>query len=332
MSFDLTSILEGWPYEPGHLNVRLIEGDDGEPRVQIRLDLGVLQMRTEGRPDGQTPDGFATLLEAIAARMDGQMQGPIEGPPHGGVPGTGSGIHPHQSQSEDQPSEPAGASSAARSGEAEPSDPASDADPPDGPPDTIEDDPPHGIGGLHDADEAGPTDPEARLVLDGEACRRLREEAVQFYHRAVALLVIEDFDAVVRDTSHNLRLFDLLRDYGGTPAERESMEGQRPYITMMRARALASLALRNDEPKAAMLAIDEGLEALRSHYESAGEPKLFDNSREADALRSMRDALTPKLPVSQKSELKKRLDDALRAENYELAAILRDELRLMSDV
>jgi protein-arginine kinase activator protein McsA len=45
----------------------------------------------------------------------------------------------------------------------------------------------------------------------------------------------------------------------------------------------------------------------------------------------MREALVPKLPASQRVELQQRLQAALDAENYELAAILRDELRMMSD-
>ena len=46
-------------------------------------------------------------------------------------------------------------------------------------------------------------------------------------------------------------------------------------------------------------------------------------------LRGMRDALVPKLPASQRAELEERLRGAIDAENYELAAILRDELRMM---
>lgn len=306
MSLDLTSILDGWPYEPGHLNVRLIEGDDGEPRVQIRLDLGILQMRTEGRPDGHQPDGFDTLLEAVEAQMDGQYAAEAANPPPG-------------EPLDEDPGETAAPAELELQGADEDPDQADPAEPEDTAP----------IADSDDDDEPG--ERNARVVLDAEACRRLREEAVQFYHRAVAMLVIEDFDAVVRDTSHNLRLFDLLRDHGSSAGDRASMEGQRPYITMMRARAIASIALRNEEPKAAMLAIDEGLAALKAHYEDAGEPKAFDTSREVEALRSMRESLTPKLPVSQKSELKKRLDEALRAENYELAAILRDELRLLRE-
>jgi len=52
-----------------------------------------------------------------------------------------------------------------------------------------------------------------------------------------------------------------------------------------------------------------------------------DDSSEASTLRAMRDALVPKLPSSQRVDLESRLKHALRMENYELAAILRNELR-----
>jgi len=46
-------------------------------------------------------------------------------------------------------------------------------------------------------------------------------------------------------------------------------------------------------------------------------------------LHGLRDALVPKLPSSQRMELEERLSAAISAENYELAAILRDELRML---
>ena len=45
----------------------------------------------------------------------------------------------------------------------------------------------------------------------------------------------------------------------------------------------------------------------------------------------MRDALVPKLPMSQRVELQERLQAAINAENYELAAVLRDELKLLRE-
>jgi len=62
-SKDITPVLRGWSYEPGVINVRKIHGTDGAPKVQMRLDLGLLQMEMNGRPDGVRPHGCESLLE-----------------------------------------------------------------------------------------------------------------------------------------------------------------------------------------------------------------------------------------------------------------------------
>ena len=62
-SKDITPVLRGWSYEPGVINVRKIHGVDGAPKVQMRLDLGLLQMEMNGRPDGVRPHGCESLLE-----------------------------------------------------------------------------------------------------------------------------------------------------------------------------------------------------------------------------------------------------------------------------
>lgn len=275
MSSDISQLLRDWPFEPGKLNVRFIEGDDGEQRIQMRLDLGILQMRAEGRPDGQRPRGFESLLEYHEARLDGSE------------PGAGHGDK-------------------------------------------------FGPGGPETENDGGGPGNEG-FLLTREDCRELRDEAVQYYHRYMALLVLEDFEGVVRDTTRNLRVLDLCKQHADAAEDRVALEPFRAYITMMRARALASQALKDNEPKAAIHAIDEGLEALRRQFNEAGAEGgdvAFDQSNAVQELRGMRDALVPKLPpapVSQKSELRKRLAAALQAENYELAAILRDELKAIGE-
>lgn len=62
-SKDIASVLRGWAYEPGVINVRKIHGVDGLPKIQMRLDLGLLQMEMNGRPDGLRPHGYESLLE-----------------------------------------------------------------------------------------------------------------------------------------------------------------------------------------------------------------------------------------------------------------------------
>jgi hypothetical protein len=62
MSLDLNDLLENWPHESGQIKVRKIMGRDGEEKIQLRLDLGLIQMETHGRPDGMRPKGFESLL------------------------------------------------------------------------------------------------------------------------------------------------------------------------------------------------------------------------------------------------------------------------------
>ena len=62
MSLDLNTILKDWPHETGTIKVRKIAGLDGKEKLQLRIDLGVLQMELTGRPDGVRPHNCESLL------------------------------------------------------------------------------------------------------------------------------------------------------------------------------------------------------------------------------------------------------------------------------
>jgi hypothetical protein len=62
MSLDLNTILKDWPHESGAIKVRKIVGLDGREKLQLRIDLGMLQMEMTGRPDGVRPNGCESLL------------------------------------------------------------------------------------------------------------------------------------------------------------------------------------------------------------------------------------------------------------------------------
>jgi hypothetical protein len=63
MSLDLNDLLRDWPHEPGMIKVRKILGSDGKEKIQLRIDLGLIQMETKGRPDGVEPHDYESLLE-----------------------------------------------------------------------------------------------------------------------------------------------------------------------------------------------------------------------------------------------------------------------------
>lgn len=70
MRRDIDDALHGWPYEPepGETLAREIRARDGRTILQVRQDLGILQMETEGRPDGVRPHGYLTYLDYLRHR------------------------------------------------------------------------------------------------------------------------------------------------------------------------------------------------------------------------------------------------------------------------
>src|SRR2546422_4414111 len=70
MNFDIGHLLDQWEYQPGQVSVRKFKGKDGVERIQLRVDLGLLQMNAEGRPDGKRPFGHVSLLEHYQSRLE----------------------------------------------------------------------------------------------------------------------------------------------------------------------------------------------------------------------------------------------------------------------
>ncbi len=64
----LDYLLQQWPFDADGLGVRLLKGADGRDVLQLRVDLGILQLETSGRPDGLRPEGHASLLDLFCVR------------------------------------------------------------------------------------------------------------------------------------------------------------------------------------------------------------------------------------------------------------------------
>ena len=60
---DIGHILKSWPYDPDEdLIVRIIESDIG-PKLQMRIDMGIIQMELDGNPIEESPEGFDSWFE-----------------------------------------------------------------------------------------------------------------------------------------------------------------------------------------------------------------------------------------------------------------------------
>ncbi len=76
MRQDIDFILRDWEFKPGIVQARLVETRDGRQVIQMRVDLGVLQLDSVGRPDGASPHGHATFFNYLKeqARMAKQSR------------------------------------------------------------------------------------------------------------------------------------------------------------------------------------------------------------------------------------------------------------------
>jgi hypothetical protein len=69
MNLDLNELVAGWDCPRGQICARLVIGRDGCELVQLRVDLGVLQMFPDERPDGVHPHGLPTIRAHIGHQL-----------------------------------------------------------------------------------------------------------------------------------------------------------------------------------------------------------------------------------------------------------------------
>ncbi|MEI8198065.1 MAG: UvrB/UvrC motif-containing protein [Phycisphaerae bacterium] len=242
---DISSALRGWQFEAGQVNVRLIRGADGKPKLQLRLDLGLLQMELIGRPDGKRPHHAATELDFQTRKLRRHLER-------------------------------------------------------------------HGT--------------DTGFTLTSSDCQSLREESAMFYHRYLSLFVLEQYEAVIRDTQHNLGVLDICNKYAKGDYDRMCLEQYRPYILMMHTRARACEALRHNYTRTAVAYLRGGIKQILRLMPKESRPDAREHSHEIHVLMDMLRQLRAQLPPDPRLQLKKKLQAALAAEKYEVAARLRDEL------
>lgn len=158
-------------------------------------------------------------------------------------------------------------------------------------------------------------------------CAEALGEARLYLHRALALASLGHIDAAGRDAAHARA---VLTDGAGSRHEADARiaSSLRAQAIVLWVRAEVARSLRDHGSSRAIEAIDQGLIELGACL--SADPSGASSVHGApEHLRALRASLVLKLPSSQREELRRRLDAAIRSENFELAAILRDELRLM---
>ena len=68
----IDEILKHWPYDASQLAVRIVSGKDSRDVIQMRIDMGILQLETTGRPDGTMPEGSDTYYDHLVSQAADQ--------------------------------------------------------------------------------------------------------------------------------------------------------------------------------------------------------------------------------------------------------------------
>jgi len=69
---DISRILKNWEFDSEDICARKILGQDGREKLQVRVDLGMLQMDLDGRPDGERPHAKDSLLAFFLEKVRNQ--------------------------------------------------------------------------------------------------------------------------------------------------------------------------------------------------------------------------------------------------------------------
>lgn len=164
----------------------------------------------------------------------------------------------------------------------------------------------------------------AKFTLDSEQCEETDRELMQFYQRRICWLALRDYQRAVDDADHNLALMGFVKHHSSDEDWVMSHEQYRPFILFQRTQAAAMYALEEDGPERAIETINDGLEKIRGCFVEHDLVEEYDGNSMVSSLTELREHVRTEFKVGR--TLDERLSEAIRSEDYELAAKLRDRI------
>lgn len=162
------------------------------------------------------------------------------------------------------------------------------------------------------------------VTMTEDQCAEADREFVQFYHRRICWLAIREFERAVNDADHTLSLMDFCRQHSPDDAWTMTHEQYRPFVMFHRIQAATLKALESEQAEAAIEEVNNGLDRMREFFEEHDAEHEFEENELVQRLIELRESVREKFSVGR--TLQERLGDAIASEQYELAAMLRDQL------
>jgi hypothetical protein len=148
---------------------------------------------------------------------------------------------------------------------------------------------------------------------------------VQYYHRRICWLSLREYRRAAKDADHSLAFMDFVREHSPDDEWTLSHEQYRPFVLFHRVQSGALAILEESGPEAAIVEINRGLDRFRELFARYDAAEQYSEDELVKRLEEMREGVRQRYDVGR--TLDEQLADAVHAENYELAAKLRDRMR-----
>ena len=194
----------------------------------------------------------------------------------------------------------------------------------DGRPDGLR---PHGHDSAFDCHLSRQSVSSQAITLSSEDCSELFAEGMLYYYRYVNLFKLKDWVRTIRDTERNLKLFDFVNHHAENQEDQHYLEQWRPYVMRMCACARAMSELESGQFDTALKIIGAASLEIQTLPENEETIYAFERERSLTALKTLARQIEKSKPVSKLEQLEKKLRKAIATQEFEKAAILRDQIR-----
>lgn len=169
-----------------------------------------------------------------------------------------------------------------------------------------------------------------KFILSDKDFTELRDEALIFYYRYLILFQIGEYKRAINDTEHNLQICKLVDKYYLNDDKNQLLQ-YRPYIIRINSISKSMIAIQDKNIDLAREHIKNGIDTISKLIKVDTDIYNFEKDRSLQNLEEILKQLKSQYP-DKKEILEEELNRAVEAENFKLAAEIRDKIRDLKEL